>query len=97
MKVLAVVALGLVVLYFWPAAMVPLALGALAILAAGCLLLVGVVVAGAVGVGLIAGLAAVTLALLGALSPVWVPLALLLGAIWMIKRLCGSRPPRPAV
>lgn len=77
LKVLLVVALGLVVVHVWPMALVPLVIGLLLVLGLGLLLLLG--------------LMAAVVVLLALLSPVWIPLAAILGIIWLVKKLCSAR------
>jgi hypothetical protein len=56
-----------------------------------CLLAVG-----AVGGGVVIGLLALVLGLLALLSPVLIPAALLLGVIWLVRKLSRTQP-RPPV
>ena len=51
---------------------------------------------GALGLSLLAGFAAVVIALVAALSPIWIPVLLVMGAISLIKKL-NERPQPPMV
>lgn len=93
LKVMLVVALGLAILYCWPALTMPLAFAAVLVLGFGLLMLAGLVAAGAVGIGVVTVLMVVAIAVLGALSPLWIPLLLVLGCIWLIKKLCAPKGP----
>lgn len=93
LKVMLVVALGLAILYCWPALTAPLAFAAALVLGFGLLMLAGLVAAGAVGAGIVAILMVIAVAVLGALSPVWIPLLLVLGCIWLIRKLSARKGP----
>jgi hypothetical protein len=55
-------------------------------------------VLGAVGLSLVAGLLAVVIALAAALSPIWIPVLVVMGAISLFKKSNGRRePPAMAV
>ena len=95
LKVLLVVALGLVIIHVWPVALVPLVIGLLLVLGLGVLLLIGLVVLGAAGLGAVIGLLAAAVVLLALFSPVWIPAVVILGIIWLVKRLASGRR-RPA-
>ena len=95
LKVLLVIALGVVVIQVWPMAIVPLIAGLLLMLALGVVFLTGLLTAGVVGTGVVAGLLAAAIVLLAVLSPVWIPLAVVAGIIWLARKAGGSRP-RPA-
>jgi hypothetical protein len=91
LKVLLVVACGIVLVHFWSLAMVPLVIGLVFVLGLGALLLAGVAAVGAVGVVVIVGLLAAVIALLTLLSPVWIPVLAVVGMIWLMKKLCGPK------
>jgi hypothetical protein len=91
LKVLLVVALGLVIIHVWPVAVVPLVIGLLLVLGLGVLLLTGLVVLGAAGLGVVFGLLVAAVVLLALFSPVWIPVAVIFGIIWLVKRLARAR------
>ena len=95
LKVLLVVALGIVIIQVWPVALVPLVIGLLLELGLGVLLLVSLMVLGAAGLGAVIGLLAAAVVLLALFSPVWIPVVVILGIIWLVKRLASVRH-RPA-
>jgi hypothetical protein len=95
LKVLLVVALGIVIIHVWPVALEPLVIGLLLVLGLGVLLLVSLLVLGAAGLGAVIGLLAAAVVLLALLSPVWIPVAVILGIVWLVKRLASARR-RPA-
>lgn len=95
LKVLLVVVLGIVIIHVWPLAIVPLVIGLLLVLGLGVLLLTCLVAAGAAGIGVIIGLLATAIVLLALFSPVWIPVAVILGIVWLVKKLAGARH-RPA-
>ena len=55
--------------------------------------LLAAMVLGVVGLSLVAALAAVVLALAVALSPVWIPVLIILGLISLFKKTGQSSPP----
>ena len=89
-KVLLVLALAVVVVHLWPITVVPLAAALVLVTILGALLALGLVAAGAVGVAAAAGLMAAAIALLGVLSPVWIPVLVIAGIIWLVRKLGGS-------
>jgi hypothetical protein len=91
LKVLLVVALGIVIIQVWPVALVPLVIGLLLVLGLGVLLLVSLMVLGAAGLGAVIGLLAAAVVLLALLSPVWIPVAVILGIVCLVKRLASAR------
>ena len=95
LKGLLVVALGIVIIHVWPVALVPLLIGLLLVLGLGVLLLTGLVVLGAAGLGAVIGLLVAAVVLLALFSPVWIPVTVILGIIWLVKRLASVRH-RPA-
>jgi hypothetical protein len=98
LKMLAVVGLGLLMFHFWPVAVVPFAAAFVVVLVLGALLVAGVFAVGAAGLGAITGIVAAALVLLVVLSPVWIPVALILGIIWLARQPGASKPSaaRPA-
>jgi hypothetical protein len=54
------------------------------------LFLICLVAVGAAGFAALTGLFALAIVLLAVLSPVWVPVVLLLGIIWAVRRLCRT-------
>jgi hypothetical protein len=96
LKVLLAAVIGVAIVHFWPLTILPVILGLLVGLGLLVLSVVGLVAVGAVGGGMVIGLLGVALALLALLSPVWIPAALLLGIIWLVKKLSRTRP-RPPV
>jgi hypothetical protein len=92
LKMLAVVGLGLIMFHFWPVTVVPFAVALLLVLVFGALLLAGLCAVGAAGVGAIAGLFVAGVVLLVLLSPVWIPLAVLWGIIWLVRQSGSSKP-----
>jgi hypothetical protein len=95
LKVFLVVALGIVIIHVWPVALVPLVIGLLLALGLGVLLLTCLVAVGAAGIGVVIGLLATALVLLALFSPVWIPVAVILGIVWLVKKLTRARH-RPA-
>lgn len=89
LKILAAVALVAVIWHFAPVLLVPVIILAFVSLAVG-------VVLGVLGLILLAGLIALALALIGALSPIWIPVLCICGLIWMIKKLT-AKPANPPV
>ena len=81
LKVLLVVAGAIVLVHFWPWAMVPFVIGLVLVLGLGALLLAGVAAVGAVGVAVIVGLLAAVIALLALLSPLWIPVLAVIGMV----------------
>ena len=96
LKVLMAAVVGVAIVHFWPLTILPVILGLLVGLGLLVLSVVSLVAIGAVGGGMVIGLLGVALALLALLSPVWIPAALLLGMIWLVKKLSRTRP-RPPV
>ncbi len=91
LKVLLVVAGAIVLVHLWPWVMVPVVVGLVFVLGLGALLLAGLATVGAVGVVVIVGLLAAAIALLALLSPVWIPVLAVVGMVWLMKKLCGSK------
>jgi hypothetical protein len=94
LKIMAGLMIGLILLHFFPIAIVP-AIGLLFVAGLFAIFIfAGTVTAGALGIALCAVLLAVAVALVSAASPIWIPVVVILGIIWLIKRLgrSGSRP-----
>ena len=85
LKITLIVLLSLLALKFLPLMLV----GALAGLLVAALL-------GVVGVSLIAGLLVVALGFAFALSPIWIPVLIVMGAISLFRKL-GDKPANPPV
>jgi len=85
LKVLLIVALFLIAIKLSPVVFVAALVG----------LLVAAIL-GALGLSLLAGFAAVVIALVAALSPIWIPVLLVMGAISLIKKL-NDRPQPPVM
>lgn len=90
LKVIIVVIAAVLIAHFWPLALLPL------LIAAGAVILIGALTAGGaavvfsvicsilgVAIGLVCTVAAV-------LSPVWIPLLLVVGLIALIRRSSGA-------
>jgi len=98
LKVLLAVAVGVAIIHVWPLAALPVIFGLCIGLGLLALLLICLVAVGAVGGGVVIGLLAVVLGVLALLSPLLIPAALLLGIIWLVKKLsrAQARPPKAA-
>ncbi|OHE79304.1 MAG: hypothetical protein A3G75_04735 [Verrucomicrobia bacterium RIFCSPLOWO2_12_FULL_64_8] len=90
LKVFAVAALVVVLYHGWPLLAVPAGALLVLLLPLGIALLLGVAVTGTVGVATLVALLSMAILILAALSPVWIPVMLIAGFIWLIKKLCGS-------
>ena len=95
LKILLVVVVALIFVHFAPFVAVPLALVLALVVGVGALVLT---VGGIAGAAVLLGLLVGVVALMAALSPILIPLAAILGIIWLIKRLgsTGARPPASA-
>ncbi len=89
-KVLLVLALALVIVHLWPITVVPLALGLILLLGLCVALVVALAAAGAVGLAAVAGLVAAAIALLAVLAPVWIPVLIIAGIVWLVRKLGSS-------
>ena len=96
LKVIAAAALVVVLFHVWPLLAVPVSVLLVLLLPLGIALLVGVAVTGAVGVATLVALLSVAILVVAALSPVWIPVALIAGIIWAIKKLGGAKRPLAA-
>jgi hypothetical protein len=96
LKVLLAAVIGVIIIHVWPLAIVPVIVGLVAGLGVLALFLVCLLAAGAVGGGVVIALLAVVLGILALLSPVLIPAALVLGIIWLVRKLSRT-PPRPPV
>lgn len=89
-KILLFALIALLVAHFWPLALFPL------LLVGGVMLVLGAAAAGTVGivlsivVGLLGALLGLVCTAAAVLSPIWIPLALILGIVWLARR--ASRP-----
>ena len=88
-KVLLVLVLAIVLVHLWPITVVPFTVGFVLVLGLGTILMVGLVAAGAVGVAAVVGLLAGAIALLAVLSPVWIPVLVVAGIVWLVKKSGG--------
>jgi hypothetical protein len=95
LKIIIAAAIGATIIWLWPVVIIPLVLVLLAALGLLALFLVCLLVIGAVGGGVVVGLLALAAGLLALLSPLWIPAALVLGIIWLVKRLGASKSPSP--
>jgi hypothetical protein len=95
LKIIIAAAIGVVIIRLWPVTIIPLVLGLLVALGLLALSLVCLLVIGAVGGGVVAGLLAIAAGLLAVLSPLWIPAALVLGIIWLVKKSGSSKSPPP--
>ncbi len=95
LKILLVVVVALLLAHFAPFAVVPLALVLALVLGVGALVLT---VGGIAGAAVLFSLLVAAAAVLAALSPIWIPLVIILGIIALIKKLGSSsaRPPAAA-
>jgi hypothetical protein len=89
LKVVVAIAVGVAVVQLWPVTIVPMFAAILLLIGLAAVFLVFLVTAGTAGVAVLTGLMAVAVVLLAVLSPVWVPVVLILGIIWIVRRLCG--------
>jgi hypothetical protein len=96
LKVLLAAVIGVIIIHVWPLAIVPVIVGLVLGLALLALFLACLLAVGAVGGGVVIALLAVVLGILALLSPVLIPAALVLGIIWMVRKLSRSHP-RPPV
>lgn len=60
-----------------------------------CLLAIGVLLAGCVGLALVAALLGAGLVLAAALSPLWIPALLVVGVIALVRKLGAKNTPAP--
>jgi hypothetical protein len=94
LKVLLAAALGVVIIHFWPMAALPVILGLFFGLCLLVIFLICLAAVAGVGGGVMIGLLALVLALLALFSPLLIPVALVLGIIWLVKKL-SHVPARP--
>jgi hypothetical protein len=62
----------------------------LVLIGLAALFLICLVTVGTAGLAVLASLLAVAAVLVAVLSPVWIPVVVILGIIWVVKRLCGT-------
>jgi hypothetical protein len=89
LKVIVAIAIGVALVHLWPVTIMPMLVAPLLLLGLAALFLVCLVAVGAAGMTALTGLLALAAVLLAVLSPVWVPMVLILGIIWVVRRLCG--------
>ena len=89
LKVVLIFVAAVVMLKLLPVLFVIGGVGIGGLLLAGCLLLVAGGMLGAVGLSVAAAVVVVALLLGVALSPIWVPIAVVVGSIALIKRIPG--------
>ena len=89
LKIVVAIAVGVAIVYLWPVTIVPMFAALLLLVGLAAVFLIFLVTAGTAGVAVLTGLMAVAAVLLAVLSPVWVPVVLILGIIWMVRRLGG--------
>jgi hypothetical protein len=89
LKVVVAIAVGVAIVHLWPVTIVPMFAALLLLVGLAVVFLIFLVTAGTAGVAVLTGLMAVAAVLLAVLSPVWVPVLLILGIIWIVRRLCG--------
>jgi hypothetical protein len=94
LKVLLVVVIAMVLVHFVPFLAVPMVIALVLALGLGALALIGLVVGGIAVAAVAAALLAMAVGLLAALSPAWIPLIVILGIVWLVKKL-GSAHGRP--
>ena len=92
LKILLVLVVALIFVHFAPFIAVPLAAVLALILAVAAVVLT---VGGIAGAAVLFGLLLTATVLAAALSPIWIPVAAILGIIWLIKKLSSSKA-RPA-
>lgn len=85
-KVLLIVVLALVAIKLLPVLIVPVIVLAFAAMVATVLLLGGFGVIAAAGLGVLAGLLAVVLTVLAVLSPIWIPVLVVIGIVALVRR-----------
>lgn len=85
-KVLLVLIAAVLVIKLLPVLLVIGGVGVGGLLLAGCLLIAAVGVLGAVGLSVAAAVLVVALVLGVALSPIWVPIAVVVGIIGLVKK-----------
>jgi hypothetical protein len=89
LKVLLILIAAVLVIKLLPVLLVIGGAGIGGLLLAGCLLIAAVGVLGAVGLSVAAAVMVVALVLGVALSPIWVPIAVVVGIIALMKRASG--------
>ena len=85
LKVLLCLVLGIVAIKL-PLLVLPVILVGLALLVVGILLGGGVAAVAGVGLAILTGLLVVTVVLVAALSPIWIPVLAIVGLIALIRR-----------
>lgn len=85
-KVILLAFVAVLLVHLWPIAVVPFVVIGLAIAALGAITAGGVAVVLTVGMALVGAVLAVIVSVTAALSPVWIPVVLVLGIISLAKR-----------
>ncbi len=91
LKVLLVLVAAVLLAHFAPFVALPVAVILAGLLGLGALVLT---VGGIAGAAVMLGLLLAAVGLVAALSPIWILAGLILGIVWLVKRL-GSNRPRP--
>ena len=86
LKLVILTLVVLLLVHLWPLVAVPFGLVGLAILVLGAATAGGVAVVLTVGLALLGAVLAVVLSVTAALSPIWIPVVLLLAVISLCKR-----------
>jgi hypothetical protein len=89
LKVIIAIAIGVAIVHLWPVTIVPVLVALALMLGLAALFLACLATVGTAGVAGLTGLMALAAVLLAVLSPVWIPVVLILGIIWMVRRLGG--------
>lgn len=89
LKVIVAIAIGVAIVHLWPVTIVPMFVALLLLIGLAALFLICLVTVGTAGVAMLAVLLALAAGLLALLSPVWILVVLILGIIWVVRRLCG--------
>ena len=85
-KVPLIILVALLCFRILPVLLLPVFIGLVAALAIGALLLGGLATVAATGISVVAGVLAVVLVLLVALSPIWVPVLAIVGLVSLFRR-----------
>ncbi len=89
-KVILLILLVILMVHFWPILIAPFVLVALAMLLLGGLTAGGIAIVLAAGLALVGGVLAVALSIAAALSPIWIPILLVVGLVWLCKTKSSS-------
>jgi hypothetical protein len=88
-KLVLLTILVVLIAHLWPIVTLPFALIALAMLLLGGVTAGGVAIVFVVGLILVAAVLAIILSLTAALSPIWIPVAIVLAVMAIFKRKSG--------